>query len=66
MSVKVHRQAMTTPEVRADIQVNGEPVWVLMERYRTISQTICKWHHRGREDKSYILGLKDPKDMAEY
>ena len=33
MSVKVHRQAMTTPEVRADIQVNGEPVWVLMIKY---------------------------------
>ena len=47
MLISLHKQATTTPRVRALIQASTEPAWVLAERYGTTAQTIWKWRKRG-------------------
>ena len=46
MLIHLHKQATTTPKVRAAIQASGEPASVLAERFGTTEQTIYKWRHR--------------------
>ena len=46
MLIHLHKQATTTPKVRAAIQASTEPASVLAERFGTTEQTICKWRHR--------------------
>ena len=48
MLIKLHRQATTTPKVRAAIQASDEPAWVLAERHGTTEQTVLKWRKRDR------------------
>ncbi len=46
MLIHLHKQATTTPKVRAAIQASAEPASVLAERFGTTEQTVCKWRHR--------------------
>lgn len=45
MLIHLHKQATTTPKVRAAIQASREPASVLAERFGTTEQTIYKWRH---------------------
>ena len=47
MLISLHKQATTTPRVRAEIQASTEPAWVLAARFGTTSQTIWKWRKRA-------------------
>ncbi len=54
MLIKLHRQATTTPKVRAAIQASDEPAWVLADRHGTTKQTVWKWRKRDTvEDRSH-------------
>jgi len=54
MLIHLHKQATTTPKVRAAIQASGEPASVLAERFGTTDQTVYKWRHRdGVHDRSH-------------
>jgi transposase InsO family protein len=54
MLIHLHKQATTTPKVRAAIQNSDEPAWVLADRFGTTEQTIYKWRHRDSvEDRSH-------------
>ena len=46
MLIHLHKQATTTPKVRAAIKASAEPASVLAERYGTTEQTVYKWRHR--------------------
>ncbi|MFT7222433.1 MAG: hypothetical protein ACI8Z1_004059 [Candidatus Azotimanducaceae bacterium] len=46
MLIRLHKQATTTPKVRAAIRVRREPASVLAERFGKTGQTIYKWRHR--------------------
>ena len=54
MLISLHKQATTTPKVRALIQASTEPAWVLAERHGTTPQTIWKWRKRSTvHDRSH-------------
>jgi len=54
MQIRLHKEATTTPKVRAAIQASDEPAWILAERYGTTEQTIWKWRKRDSvEDRSH-------------
>ena len=46
MLIHLHKQATTTPKVRAAIQASDAPASVLAERFGTTGQTVYKWKHR--------------------
>jgi len=46
MLIHLHKQATTTPKVRAAIKASGEPASVLAVRFGMTEQTIYKWRHR--------------------
>jgi transposase InsO family protein len=46
MLIHLHKQATTTPKVRAAIQGSDEPASALAERFGTTEQTVYKWKHR--------------------
>ena len=48
MLISLHKQATTTPKIRAAIQASTEPARVVAERYGISEQTVWKW--RGRDD----------------
>jgi transposase InsO family protein len=54
MQIALHKQARTTPAVRAEIAASSDPVAVLARRYNITEATVRKW--RGRqtfEDRSH-------------
>lgn len=54
MHIRLHKEATTTPKVRALIQASDEPAWVLAERFGTTEQTVWKWRKRDSvEDRSH-------------
>ena len=54
MLIRLHKQATTTPKVRAAIQASDAPASVLAERFGTTEQTIYKWKHRSSvHDRSH-------------
>lgn len=54
MLIHLHKQATTTPKVRAAIQASAEPALVLAERYGISEQTVYKWRKRDSvEDRSH-------------
>ncbi len=54
MPISLHKQATTTPKVRAAIQASAAPAWVLAERYRISEQTVWKWQKRDSvHDRSH-------------
>ncbi len=48
MLISLHKQATTTPKIRAAIQASSEPAWLVAERFGISEQTVWKW--RGRDD----------------
>ncbi|CUH15355.1 Integrase core domain protein [Jannaschia seosinensis] len=46
MLIHLHKQATTTPKVRAAIQASTEPAPVLAERFGITEQTVYKWRKR--------------------
>lgn len=54
MLISLHKQATTTPKVRAAIQASTEPAWMLAERHGISEQTVWKWRKRdGVHDRSH-------------
>ena len=47
MLIHLHKQATTTPKVRAAIQESDEVGTVLAERFGVTPQTIYKWRKRA-------------------
>ena len=46
MLISLHKQATTTPKIRAAIQASTEPAWMVAERYGISEQTVWKWRKR--------------------
>ena len=46
MLIALHKQARTTPAVRAEIAASSEPVAVLARRFNVTEMTIRKWKSR--------------------
>ena len=46
MLISLHKQATTTPKIRAAIQVSTDPAWMVAERYGISEQTVWKWRKR--------------------
>lgn len=54
MLISLHKQATTTPKIRAAIQASDEPAWMVAERYGISEQTVWKWRKRdGVHDLSH-------------
>ena len=54
MMIALHKNARTTPAVRAEIAASAEPVCVLASRYGITEQTVYKWKKREVfGDRSY-------------
>jgi transposase InsO family protein len=54
MLINLHKQATTTPKVRAAIQASGDAGTALAERFGVTAQTIYKWRKRDSvEDRSH-------------
>jgi transposase InsO family protein len=54
MLIHLHKQATTTPKVRAVIQASDDPGTALAERFGVTAQTIYKWRRRDSvEDRSH-------------
>ena len=54
MLIHLHKQATTTPKVRAAIQASVEPASTLAKRFGTTGQTVYKWRHRDTvHDRSH-------------
>jgi len=54
MLIHLHKQATTTPRVRAAIQASTEPASALAARFGTTEQTVYKWKHRDTvHDRSH-------------
>jgi transposase-like protein len=54
MLISLHKQATTTPKVRAAIQASREPAWIVAERYGISEQTVWKWRERdGVHDRRH-------------
>jgi transposase InsO family protein len=54
MLIHLHKQATTTPKVRAAIQASTEPAPLLAERFGITEQTVYKWRKRDSvEDRSH-------------
>ncbi len=44
MLISLHKQATTTPKIRAAIQASDDPAWIVAERYGISEQKV--WRHR--------------------
>ena len=54
MLISLHKQATTTPKIRAAIQASTEPAWAVAERYGISEQTVWKWRKRDSvQDRSH-------------
>lgn len=54
MLISLHKQATTTPKIRAAIQASTEPAWMVAERYGISEQTVWKWRKRDSvHDRSH-------------
>jgi len=54
MLISLHKQATTTPRIRAAIQASKEPAWQVAERYGISEQTVWKWRKRDSvHDRSH-------------
>ena len=54
MLISLHKQATTTPRIRAAIQASTEPAPLLAQRFGITEQTLYKWRKRDSvEDRSH-------------
>ena len=44
--ISLHKQATTTPKIRAAIQASTDPAWMVAGRYGISEQTVWKWRKR--------------------
>ena len=50
----LHKQATSTPKIRAAIQASSEPAWTVAERYGITEQTAWNWCNRdSAHDRSH-------------
>ena len=55
MLIHLHKQATTTPKVRAAIQASDDAGTFLAERFGVTPQTVYKWRKRDSvEDRSHL------------
>lgn len=47
MLIALHKNARTTPAVRAEIAASNEPASVLAQRFGITEQTVYKWKKRS-------------------
>ena len=47
MHLRLHKNATTTPRIRAEIQVSKEPMRVLAQRFGVSASTIARWKKRA-------------------
>ena len=47
MHLRLHKNATTTPRIRAEIQVSKEPMRVLAQRFGVSVSTIARWKKRA-------------------
>jgi len=47
MHLRLHKNATTTPRIRAEIQVSKEPMRVLAQRFGVSVSTIARWEKRA-------------------
>jgi hypothetical protein len=54
MNIRLHKNATTTPRIRALIQASDEPMTVLARRFGVGVETVARWQHRDFvEDRSH-------------
>jgi hypothetical protein len=54
MLISLHKQATTTPKIRAALQASDDPAWAVADRYGISEQTAWKWRKRGNvQDRSH-------------
>jgi transposase InsO family protein len=54
MNIRLHKNATTTPRIRALIQASHEPQTVLARRFGVSVETVARWKHRDSvEDRSH-------------
>jgi hypothetical protein len=46
MLISLHKQATTTPKIRAEIQASTEAAWIVGDRFGISEQTVWKWRKR--------------------
>ena len=55
MHLRLHKNATTTPRIRAEIQVSKEPMRVLAQRFGVSVSTIARWKKRASvHDASHV------------
>ena len=57
MLIHLHKQATTSPEIRAAVQASKPPASVSAERVGTAEQIVYKWKHR---DSVHDRSLNSP------
>lgn len=54
MMIRLHRNARTTPTIRAESAASQEPIHVLAQRCRVSPTTVMRWKHRDSvEDRPH-------------
>jgi len=54
MLISLHKQATTTPKIRAAIQASTDAAWIVAERYGIAEQTVWTWRNRDHvHDRSH-------------
>ena len=64
MLIHLHKQATTTPKVRAVIQASEDAGTVLAERFGVSPQTVYKWRNRDSVDDCSATLLVGSRDIA--
>ena len=57
MLIHLHKQATTTPKVRAAIQASDDAGTVLAERFGVTPQTIYKWRKQLEDENAKLQRL---------
>ena len=57
MLIHLHKQATTTPKVRAAIQASDDAGTVLAERFGVTPQTIYKWRKQLEDENAKLKRL---------
>ena len=65
MLIGLHKNARTTPAVRAEIAASNEPAGVLAQRFGITERTVYKWKKRSVfGDRSHTAHSPPPADRT--
>lgn len=67
MMIALHKNARTTPAVRAEIAASAQPASVLAQRFGITEQTVYKWKRRevfGDRSHTAPMATQIPPPMA--